>query len=48
MHPGVHSSTIYSSQDMEAICQSQPIDRWMAKENEVLDKYYMILLTCGI
>jgi len=25
---------------MEATCQSRPIDRRMAKENEMLDKYY--------
>ena len=31
MHPYVHSSTIYNSQDMETTYM--PIDRWMDKED---------------
>ena len=33
MHPDVHSSTVYSSQDVEATIMS--IDRWMDKEDVV-------------
>ena len=31
MHPSVHSSTIYNSQDVEAACMSN--NRWMDKED---------------
>ena len=41
MHPSVHSSTIYNSEDMEITQMS--IDRWMDKEN-VVWKYNGILL----
>ena len=33
MHPYVHNSTMYNSQDMETTCM--PIDRWMDKEDMV-------------
>ena len=33
MHPSVHSSTVYSNQDMEATYMS--IERWMDKEDVV-------------
>ena len=36
MHPNVHSSTIYNSQDMEATKVS--IDRWMDKKENFLGK----------
>ena len=42
MHPYVHSSTIHSSQDMEATYMS--IDRWMDKE-DVVHIYNGILLS---
>ena len=41
MHPNIHRSTIYNSQDMEATLM--PIDRWMDKE-EVVHIYNGILL----
>ena len=42
MHLKVHSSTIYDSQDMEAICMS--ISRWMDRE-DVVRVYSGILLS---
>ena len=42
MHPNVHCSTIYNSQDMEATLMS--IDRWMDKE-DVVHIYNGILLS---
>jgi len=35
MHPSVHSSTVYSSQDKEAMYMS--IDKWMDKEKNGID-----------
>ena len=42
MHPNVHSSTIYNSQDMEITYMS--IDRWMYKK-DVVHIYSGILLS---
>ena len=41
MHPNVHSSIIYNSQDMETT--QAPMNRWMEKENVAyicIKKYY--------
>ena len=38
MHPYVHSSAIYNSQDMEATYMF--INRWMGKEDTVYMKYF--------
>ena len=42
MHPNVHSSTIYNTQDVEAT--QAPINRWMDKEG-VVHIYKGILLS---
>ena len=42
MHPNIHSSTVYNSQDMEATKMS--INRWMDKE-DVVHMYNGILLS---
>ena len=41
MHPNVHSSTIYNSQDMEAV--QMPINRWMDKEDGIFIYNGMLL-----